>query len=112
MEVEFWKTWSGRSPVYKFLENQSSDASARIMKDLDHLKKQGLRLLINPNKLKSLTGYKDLYELKTDFRGVFYRIIFCTKHDKAYLLEAFKKKSNDTKADYIDKALKRQQSLN
>jgi phage-related protein len=111
MEVEFWKTWSGRSPVYKFLEKQPPDASTRMLKDIEHLEKQGLKLAVNPNKVKALTGYKDLYELRTDFKGVFYRIIFCVNNGKAYLLEAFKKKRNDTKPNHIQTALKRQHSL-
>ena len=111
MEVEFWKTKTGRAPVFKFIKKQPAEASARLLHDLEHLEKQGLKLQIYPRKLKALTGYKGLWELKTDFKGVFYRIIFCVKDGKAWLLEAFKKKDNHTRLKYINVALKRQKSL-
>jgi phage-related protein len=111
MEVEFWKTWSGRTPVYKFIEKQPPGSSARLLKDLEYFEKHGMRLITNPNKLKQLTGYNNLYELKTEFKKVSYRVIFCIKDGKAWLLEAFKKKEDHTKLKYINTALKRQKVL-
>jgi hypothetical protein len=111
MEVKFWGTESGREPVYKFLKRQPPTAFARIMKELEYLEKQGLDLLVNPNKLKTLTGYKNLYELRIDFKGVFYRIIFCIDKGIAWLLLAFKKKDNSTLEQFLRTAHTRQQSI-
>jgi phage-related protein len=77
-----------------------------MIKDIDHLQQQGLGLLAT-KKMKQLTGYKHLYELITNFKGVGYRIIFTVVNGEAWLLEAFKKKSNQTPQRHIDTALGR-----
>jgi phage-related protein len=107
MRVKFWVTASGRAPVALFIRKQSPLAGQRIMKDIDHLEQQGLELAINPSKVKSLRGYSKLYELKTYFQGIWYRIIFVVINGEAWLLEAFKKKGNGTPQRFIDTALKR-----
>ncbi|HEX7259482.1 MAG TPA: type II toxin-antitoxin system RelE/ParE family toxin [Candidatus Saccharimonadia bacterium] len=111
MIVTFWTSKSGRCPVADFIAKQHKAAAQRIMKDIDHLEQQGLKLAISPNKLKPLQGYKKLYELKTDWGGVGYRIIFAIIDGKAWLLEAFKKKGNSTPQRHIDTALRRQVTI-
>lgn len=111
MEVRYWKTSTGRSPVVEFIAKQPDRAAQRIMKSIKHFADQGMNLLAYSDKVKGLTGYKGLYELRVDFRGVFYRIIFCIVRGTAYLLLAFKKKGNQTRPTYIKTALTRQQQL-
>jgi phage-related protein len=111
MKINFWKTDSGRSPVLIFMEKQDPKASSRMIKDLDHFEDKGLVLLADHNKLKRLHGYKNMYEIKTYFKGVYYRIIFTVLRGEAWLLEAFKKKSDDTPVRFIKTALARKQSL-
>jgi phage-related protein len=112
MTVRLWTSATGRIPVEKFIGRQPPDEAARIMKDINQLEKHGLELLkLSPNKLKCLTGYTNLYELRTNFKGVFYRVIFCVKDRQIWLLEAFKKKSNETPEGHIKVALKRRLSL-
>jgi len=108
MEVRFWETESGRRPVYKFVNDQPPEAFARIAKDIDHLEQRGLKLLANPKKFAPLPPYRGLYELKIDFKGVFYRIILCVVRGVAHLLVAFKKKDNRTRRSHIKTALARQ----
>lgn len=110
MKINFWQTSSGSSPVLKFIDEQEDKPASRIMKDIDHLEQQGLNLLTT-KKMKHLTGYKQLYELITRFMGMGYRIIFTTIGNEAWLLEAFKKKSDDTPQGHIDNAVSRQRQL-
>jgi phage-related protein len=93
------------------MANQDAEATSRMMKDVDRFEKRGLSLLADPNRLKKLSGYKDLYELKTYFRGVYYRMIFTIYKGEAWLLEAFKKKSDDTPKRYLKTAEARKQIL-
>lgn len=111
MEITYWQSESWRTPVLEFIEKQPAQAKQRIMKTIVHFSEQGMNLLSTPNKMKQLTSFRNLYELKIDFKGVFYRIIFCIVRGAAYLLTAFKKKDNRTPAVHIKTALTRQQSL-
>lgn len=111
MEVYYWQNESGRMPVYEFVTEQSPDARQRIMKTVEYLADRGLKLMISPSRMKQFKGYKNLYELKIDWRGIFYRIIFCVVNGAAHLLVAFKKKDNRTTERYIKTALNRQRAL-
>lgn len=111
MEVRFWENKSGRAPVLEFIEKQPTRAFKRIADSVDHFEERGLLLLASPGKMKLLTGFRNLYELKIDFKGIFYRIIFCIFKGVAYLLTAFKKKDNHTQRRHINTALNRQQML-
>ncbi len=108
MRVKFWESASGRCPVEDFIAKQHKTAAQRIMKDIDYFEQRGLQLLtISPSTVKQLHGYKKLYELKTNWSGIGYRIIFCVINNEAWLLEGFKKKGNSTPRRYIDTALRR-----
>ncbi|GEM_PF-2272237 len=110
MKIEFWENKSGRSQVFEFIERQPNEAAGRIMKTIDHLARQGTELL-SSSKMKTLTGYRHLYELRVDFKGTFYRIIFCISENVAHLLVAFAKKGNHTPERYVTTALTRQRLL-
>lgn len=110
MKINIWQTSAGSSPVIKFINDQEDKPASRMMKDIEHLEEQGLRLLAT-KKMKQLTGYKHLYELITNFRGVGYRIIFTVINGEAWLLEAFKKKSDETSQRHINNALNRRNQL-
>jgi hypothetical protein len=111
MEIRFWQTKSGREPVYEFMNEQPSDAFAKMAKSIDHFEEQGLKLLANSKRLAPLPPYRGLYELKIDFKGIFYRIIFCVSRGIAHFLVAFKKKDNRTRHGYIRTALERQATV-
>lgn len=110
MKVKVWPQ-HGRSPVLKFIKKQAPEHRARIMKDIEFFEEQGLELLAVPSKLKKLKGYAELYELIVDFKGIFYRIIFTVVDGEAWLLEAFKKKDNNTRKTYIANAASRRETL-
>ena len=111
MEVRFWETSTGRKPVEEFVSDQPPEAFARIARSIDHFEQQGLRLLANPKKLAPMPPHHGLYELKIDFRGVFYRIIFCVARGIAHFLVAFKKKGNRTPHDRVELAVHRQKMM-
>lgn len=110
MNIELWQTSSGRFPVLQFIEGQTPNVKQRIMKSIDHFEERGTSLLINKKKLEKLTGYKYLYELKISFQGVAYRIICKIKGNIATLLNAFKKKDEKTRSQYIKQAYERSNS--
>lgn len=112
MDIKFWQTSSGRLPVLSFIEAETPNVKKRLMDSLDHFEQQGLNLLINKKKLEKLTGYKHLYELKIRFQGVAYRIICHVKNGLAYLVHAFKKKTEKTRKQDIELAHERSKSLN
>jgi phage-related protein len=111
MVIKFWVNKSDKCPVKDFISKQHVLAGQRIMKDIDHLKQQGLSLAINPGKMKPLQGHKKMYELKTSWKGIYYRIIFSVENGEAWMLEAFKKKGNATPQRYINTALQRRCSI-
>ncbi len=110
MRIEFWQNESGRNPVLEFIGGQPNNAAGRITKVIGDLERHGMKL-IGSSKMKPLTGYQNLYELIIDFKGVFYRIVFCIVENTGHMLEAFKKKKNRTPERHIKVALARQQSL-
>lgn len=109
MNINFWETDQGRSPVFEFIQSQDPKAAARVLKDIDRLEQQGLKLLNDPNKLKKLKGHKNIYEIKTYCKGIYYRILFTILRGEIWLLEGFKKKSNDTQPRYIATAITRKE---
>lgn len=113
MKVELWRSDTGRCPVGEFISQigqTDSKAAGRILKDIDHLEEHG-RELSKSDKVKKLKGHKNLYELRTFFNGMGYRIIFSIHKGTAWLLEAFSKKGKSTSKKYIENALIRRRSL-
>lgn len=110
MKINIWQTVAGGSPVINFIDDQEVKPASRMMKDIEHLEEQGLNLLAT-KKVKQLTGYKHLFELITNFRGVGFRIIFTVINREAWLLEAFKKKSDETPRRHINNALNRRNQI-
>jgi len=110
MNIKMWRTAAGSSPVSDFIGDQEDKPASRIMKDIEHLEEQGLRLLAT-KKMKRFTGYNQLYELVTNFKGVGYRIIFTVINGDAWLLEAFKKKGDVTPQRYINTSLARRNQI-
>jgi len=106
MNIKFWKTATGRYPVKDFIQTQGSGPAQRIMKDIDHLKEQGLKLLAS-NKLKKLRGNSNLYELRTKHGNLSYRILFKENDDTAWLLAGFRKQGNETPDRHIKTAIRR-----
>ena len=105
MEVVYWETNRGRSPVLEFIIEQQPKARVKIQKVIDYFEERG-KALIHSTYLTSLSGH-DLYELRIRFTNVFYRIFVVIKDTVAWLVHGFKKKTNETPQKEISVALKR-----
>lgn len=109
MEIQFWENTRGENPVGGFIEGQEVKAKKKILWMIDMLEEHGIKLLFT-GYMNKLQGHK-LYELVTSFGGVFYRIFFSIKEDTAWLLHAFKKKTNHTPKKELSIAIDRAKSL-
>jgi len=103
MKINYWETNRYQSPVMDFILAQPPKAGAKIQWVIDLFEEQGLALM-KTKFLKSLKGCS-LYELKVTFQGFFYRILLIIQSSEAWLLSAFKKKSNNTPVKEIKIAL-------
>lgn len=109
METELWENDSGRSPVDDFTWDQPPKARAKILWVIVFFEEKGLDLLFT-DFLTKLQGYK-LFELKILYGGVYYRIFLVIVDDIAWLLHAFKKKTDHTPPKEIKVALGRARQL-
>lgn len=107
MPVKSFKTSSGRCPVSKYIEDQDPNVRKRLMDDIDQLKRNGLSLAANSDKMKKLTGYRNLYELKTRYGKLWHRILIGKIGEDLWLVEAFCKKGNVTPPQHIKNAINR-----
>lgn len=110
MEIEVWENESGRSPVRDFIMTESPKAQRRIQWVLDLFEEKGLSFILFTGHVNKLQGYK-MYEIVVSYGGVFYRIFFVIAKGIAWLLHAFKKKTNATPLKEIKIALKRAKQL-
>jgi len=107
MEIEYYTRDRGDSPVSDFLCTLSGKHFKKIEKDIDRLKEYGLQLLLKTKDVKKFKGnnkYDGLYELITNYQGIYYRTMFTVINDKYWLISMFKKKSNKTPLNEIKKA--------
>lgn len=110
MEIEFWETSSGRSPVEEFITELPAKTQEKIVWAIDKLETYGTKLVHEGKLLVKLVGY-NLYELRVKINKIFYRILLVFIGTTAWLLHAFKKKTNNTPIKEINTALGRSKLL-
>lgn len=93
MEVLFYKSASGRSPIRIFIEDQPEEDQARILNVLDEIENHGFaaaRVTFKPIEGK-------LWEIKFHSVGGGYRILYITVSSNSIVwLHLFKKKTQKT----------------
>lgn len=97
-----YRTRGGNRPVRKFMMELESDERAEIVAAMKEVAVEGLRAA------RHLSG--DLYEVRADVNGKFFRLIFATegRYSQVLLsLEVFAKKSNKTPAARLALASRR-----
>lgn len=110
MQIKLYEAESGRSPVLEFLLSQQPDVANRLRQDINHLQTHGLDLM-RSSKMKKLRGQTDVYELRTPYRGVAYRILFTIVDGVAWLLHGFPKKTQHTPIRHVRIAIARRGEL-
>ena len=109
MDIDYWESERGVSPVYEFIRSQPPEAQIRIQRTIGYFRERGFQLLQSPL-LKKLNGY-DIYELRISIQRVCYRIFLIYYKSSSWLVHAFKKKSNNTPQREIDVAEGRRQLI-
>ncbi|HSI20203.1 MAG TPA: type II toxin-antitoxin system RelE/ParE family toxin [Verrucomicrobiae bacterium] len=102
MDIETWKTGSGRDPVATFIRKLSDPEHEQVLHALDDLKALGTYLYLREDgilrKMSDIPGVSEL-RIKT-VRGPI-RIFLVFKTGKAVLIEAIYKKSQKTPSKTI-----------
>jgi len=110
MEIRLWETSTGTSPVAEFIENQEPKTRAKIVRNVKHLEDQGMALLLS-DKVEKMRGHDGLYELRTRYNGMIYRILFTTFDSMIWFLHAFVKKTQKTPSGEITIAMQRRREV-
>ncbi len=119
MVVETYETAEGKSPVKEYLSSLGNQygnklgekTKKRILKNLDRLEKEGFALLRTSDIFSKVSGFDNIYALKTKFNGMEHRIL-CGKFRSAiYLLSGFSKKGQKLKDSDIETASERLKDL-
>lgn len=105
MEIELWANGDGTCYAGDFIRAQGDIVAIKIETLLIDLQKATLLALLRVQKVKKIV--KDLYEIRIKIHNVHYRFLFVVRKNKAWILEAFKKKTNKTPPRYIETALRR-----
>ena len=111
IEVHLFKSDTSNCPVLDFVEQQEERCQLKIYDVINRLKIRGTELVHDGQFLKKLTGCEGLYELRVRVANVFYRILLIFINSAGYLLNAFKKKTNETPLREISTALDRLRTL-
>lgn len=106
MKVKFYLSFSGRSPVEKFLTDLSQEMRTDFV-DALVLLEEGQTLAI-PFSRNLSSVHKGLHELRLKDRTGAYRFFyFIKKADGIYFVHAFKKKTQELPQKEIEVVLKR-----
>jgi phage-related protein len=92
MEVKYYLTSSGRSPVREFILAESNDIRTKFFDAVSELSMGKILQMPLSRNLSSL--YHGLYEIRLRDREGQIRVFYLiTKHDAIYMLHAMQKKS-------------------
>lgn len=107
IKILLYETGRGEKPVESFIKKLNSKTLAKTIHTIDLLGKHSYKLGLPHSKRL----VKDLYELRIRGKGEI-RILYTFKHNRVYLLHAFKKKSQRTPKKDISTALNRLKDIN
>lgn len=109
MQVVFWTSIRGDSPITEFIDPIPAKAQKKIVRTFELIEKHGMGFI---KYFKYCTKLEDgLYELKIRFDKIFYRILFTLERAVCYILHIFKKKTNKIPRREIETALARARNL-
>ncbi|MEX2054535.1 MAG: type II toxin-antitoxin system RelE/ParE family toxin [Candidatus Colwellbacteria bacterium] len=110
MQVEFWKSDKGRSPALDFIESLDDAVQEKIYDDLETTQQAEPGVLISSRLLEKVQGKASkhkLYETKTKYDGMEYRLTGRMSGGKLVVVDGFIKKDQKTPQRYIDRAIRR-----
>jgi len=106
-QVEYYKKENGDIPVVDFLLSLPKKVRAKVYSEIELLKKHGANL--KEPYVKAIRGskYKGIFELRVKFASDINRIFyFCYSNNIFVLLNGFVKKTSETPANELEKALR------
>ncbi|KKS33103.1 MAG: hypothetical protein UU93_C0002G0031 [Candidatus Amesbacteria bacterium GW2011_GWA2_42_12] len=103
-QTDFYTSTSGKSPVIEFIRDLQKIEKAKITNCIDLLTNHGPNL--HEPHSKKLSGYKNLFELRTSGNSPI-RLIYYQVGQKYIILHGFIKKTNKTPRKEIQTALNR-----
>lgn len=104
MQVIYYLNENGIPVVKNWIEEQEPKVAAKIFRDIDLLEKYGLAL--GKPYIDKVDKAEGIWELRTQFGGNIYRILFGIYGD-AIMLNGFQKKRQKTPPNEIKTAIKR-----
>jgi phage-related protein len=109
MEVEFIKTSSGKFIVKDFLKSIDMKAHKKILRNLELLLEGPKAFFKYSQLMEKMDGYKNykLYEFKTVYNNIQYRILCCLHNATLYLVHGFIKKTRKIATAEINIAIER-----
>jgi len=106
--IEYYVTSSGKRPVEEFINSLSPDSKSKYIFIADLLEECGLN--VKEPYVKSIKGYRKLFEIRIKDRANIHRIFYFAYTGKKFiLLHGFTKKTEKTPQNEIEIALKRMQ---
>ena len=101
MDIQFYRNRRGDCPVAEYINSLKEEERLMILNDEERLESVTLYELLKPRIVVKLKGVSNLYEL----RSRCFRILFSIYSEFYLLLSMFRKKSNNTPKNEINKAL-------
>lgn len=102
--VRYYKTSRGDQPAQRYLDEISEKDRARVFALIEKLALEGNLQMPHG---KKIVGQKNLYEIR--YRR--HRILYCYYKDKAILLHAFIKKTQETPKKDLNLSLERKKDF-
>lgn len=106
LACRFYRTEAGNEPVREWLKSLPPEVRKDIGSDIQQVQ---WRWPVGKPLVDGFGG--GLFEVRTDFDGDIYRVLFCLDDVTMVLLHGFKKKSRRTPKPDLDLARKRQRTL-
>jgi phage-related protein len=109
MEIEYYISSSGNSPILKFLRKISDKNHVKqILYDIELLARTDIGQLIKTQDVKKIKGIKyDIWELRSSCVNKIYRTLFEITTNIIYILHIFNKKDEKTRPQEINIAISR-----
>lgn len=110
MDIEYFRTSNGRSPVERFINKQQDKVKLVIIDSIANLEKYGMSYLLRSKDLEKVKHYS-LFELKSRYGNNQFRILGDELFAKFWMFHIFAKKDQKLKQSEIDVAIRRRRIL-
>lgn len=109
MEIEYYSSSAGNSPILKFLRKISDKNHVKqILSDIELLVKIDMGQLIKTQDVKKIKGVEyDVWELRSSCVNKIYRTLFEKTTNIIHILHIFNKKDEKTRPQEINIAISR-----